>query len=308
MPMLLSPPFGAAPTAYWRLYFLGAEQGVVSISELKMSVLPGGADIVAGATSITANYNPGGSQAPGAIRDGSTGTTSYWYSNTALGAWLQFQFASPVSDIGEIIMTARNDSLWCRQAPTAFLIQKSYDSGSTWTTVSIVRGIGTWTQTLQRTLTPASFTPGTGKASAIAWLIDVTATQGTTTAVSLAEMAFATSAGGANLCTGGGPFHNMDGYVSGAFPPYKAFDGTLTGDSNTYISAGSVLGKFGYIFGTNPSVPTHLRLTARAQFFTGDSPANFTIKYTCDGLTYTTTDTITGQSFSLGETKTYSIT
>jgi hypothetical protein len=144
----------------------------------------------------------------------------------------------------------------------------------------------------------------TGRSNARLWGLDITASNNGTN-VGVAELEFATSSGGPDLCTGGLGWHQR------AFNATTEIGRQLFDDNNSTIWTAPWLSTFdtcrvGYLFASAPN-PTHCRVRARPSF-TSDSPNTFKIVWSDDGITWNTTNTITGEAgWSGSELRTYAI-
>jgi hypothetical protein len=117
----------------------------------------------------------------------------------------------------------------------------------------------------------------------------------------LAEVVFASTVGGATLCTGGTPL--CSGIVPG-FPASYAFDGVPTTVWADYGATGWI----GYHFASAVD-PVEVRLTARIDG-SGDwnaAPSSLRVDYSDDGTTWTSAGTYTASAWSAGQTQTFAV-
>jgi len=120
-------------------------------------------------------------------------------------------------------------------------------------------------------------------------------------AVFIAELEWASSAGGANLATGGTP-SNLSGTLTG--PIGQAFDGNTGTWANTSAD-NSDLTDYGYIF-ASAITPYEVRVQAGTSFFTV-APVGFTVQFSMDsGATWESYCIFTGiGTFTSAEKKTF---
>lgn len=124
---------------------------------------------------------------------------------------------------------------------------------------------------------------------------------------SVGEMEMAATAGGADQCVGGvaiesGHYPAGGGYT---FDAVNAFDGVLNGITNCWASNSSSSGWLGYIF-AEPTLVTEIRICPRTEG--SQSPRNFTIESSDDGITWNVEATYTSQtSWSMGTLTAYAV-
>lgn len=110
---------------------------------------------------------------------------------------------------------------------------------------------------------------------------------------SVAELEMADVASGANLCVGGFAIAG-DYYPSGSgrtFAPAQAFDGSFDDIVNSWAALNSTGGWIGYLF-TDPVVIAEVRICPRGEG--GQSPRDFTIESSDDGIAWTVEATYAG--------------
>jgi hypothetical protein len=308
--MLINPyRYAAGPGAgfarYWRIVGVGLDGGdsvtrsLTSIAEIEMASTPGGANI-AGSATWTASSTNGSGGALGDIKDGITATLGNYHAhNTASSEWWKGDFGSAVT-VREIRLYPRVS--FPQQTPTVVSVQASADN-STWFTLALWQASTPWGTSVQ-TITVGSTALPTGKANARLWGLDITESNNASN-VGFAELEFATSSGGTDLCTGGLGWHQR-ALDSTTYIGQELFD-----NDNSSLWNAPWLGVYdtcrvGYLFATAPN-PTHCRVRARASFMT-DSPKTFKIVWSDDGLTWNTTDTVTGATgWTASEQRTYTI-
>lgn len=287
--------------AYWRLATVGSDdQGGLGFSGLELASTPGGADFAPTATAITASHALP-SQDVSFLIDNNP--TSFWEADVNVkGRWVKLQFSSPQT-VAEVRIIPRTPSYFW-QTPTVFFIAGS-DDDVTWYTYAICIA-STWTTSTQ-SFAVGSTPLGTGKSNARVWGLDITANNSGFSNTAFAELIFASSIGGATLCTGGR--HFQDNSVSLTSPTEGPSNLLFDGNPGTiWNSGGGVPRWVGYAWATPPSTPVQMRLQARSNFL-GDTPRDFNIQWTDDGITYHTTDAITGETgWTANEVRGYTIT
>lgn len=112
---------------------------------------------------------------------------------------------------------------------------------------------------------------------------------------SIAELEMAATAGGVNQCTGGvaiasDHYPSTSGYT---FFPAQAFDGSFDHGTHSWAALNSGYGWIGYHF-ADPTVVTEVRICPRNDG--AQSPRNFTIEWSDDGITWTVEATYINQT------------
>lgn len=279
--------------------------GNFSVAELKF--YEAGVDVTSAGTAIgDVQFS---SQAPSLAFDGNNAT--YYASQYTDEAWVGYDFGSGVTrDIDRIDLRARSD--FDGQAPQCGQLYYS-QNGETWLPDWGFVSPTQWGLSELRTFIEGAVS---GK---YAWRIAMTARQGGggTTAIpyGLHEVQFRTVAGvpstNTNLVVGvaraSGVYTNNASYI-----PAKAFDGVVTGDSafvgeDTRGGSHDDVHWIGMFFPNGREV-AEIALTARTTY-EADSPSAFDIQYSEDhGITWVTTDTFSGLTWTSGEEKTFSVT
>lgn len=288
---------------FWRIVSVGLDSGDAAVrthnalAEIELALTTSGSNIAASATWTASSTQPTFNIS--AINDGVVSVGNAHAHNTASSEWWRAQFASPQA-IREVRLFPRLTFL--TQSPTVVSVQGSND-GTTWFTYALWRASLPWTTSSQAI--PVSATPLlTGRANALLWGLDITESNNATN-VGFAELEFATSSGGADLCTGGRGWHQR-ALDSSTFIGRQLFDDNNTTTWNAPWLSTYDTCRVGYLFATPPN-PTHCRVRARPSF-TGDSPKTFAIVWSNDGITWNTTDTITGATgWANSEVRTYAI-
>lgn len=276
-PFWEAPAVSAGPHEYWRLRPAGAEDEYMEITLIEMAATPGGANQCTGGTAVTSDWtNP--SQAFAGALDWAERFNTIGIDTT----WIGYQFTAPVS-VREIRLTAsptRPD-----RCPRVAFVDSS-DDGVTWTPRgwifdAAVYPAGSATKTFE--VLPLA----TSQATARFWGVDVYGNGGGWTTI--AELEFMTSAGGASLCVGGVAWGSRFRIGN---PTDYGFDGTNT--TAWQAGTGIVEGRLQYAFPSAPN-PTHMALQARSAFLT-DTPTDWRIQYTLDGITWTTVRDVSGET------------
>lgn len=124
------------------------------------------------------------------------------------------------------------------------------------------------------------------------WRVNVTSAN---SHCSIIELEMATSAGGANVCTGGTVIASGQ-YAGAQHDPAWAFDGILNNDGNTWASDTAQSGWLGYHFAA-PVWIDEMRIAGRV-VSARQSPRNFSLQWSDDGVTWYTTKSYTNQTFT----------
>ena len=124
------------------------------------------------------------------------------------------------------------------------------------------------------------------------WRVNITASN---SFCAVGEIEMAAVAGGADQCVGGTPiasgqYPNGSGYT---YDPANAFDGVLDGATSAWASASSASGWIGYLF-ASPVVVKSVRIAPRSS--PAQSPRDFTIEWSDDGVAWTVAATYTGRT------------
>lgn len=292
----------AAPIQHLRIYPLGAHLVEVGIAQIMLATSTGGANILTGSMGSSAS-----STRSGGTNDLLTGL-GHWAPTNLLGSWVQFDLLAPYR-LAELKIVARSAGFF-HQAPTAFMIATSASSGGPWSPRQIFSSHGAFTsngETKTFALDLSSALPNT-RSQARIWIIDVTDTNHTDGRVGLYEFGLRDVASGANV---------ISNLVNGAVvsePSYFAIDANdkishlCDGNNSTYFRtdparSGFELAKIGFCFNA-PRAPVELTLNEPGVL----APKDFTIRWSSDGLNFTTTDTITGQTGWTASTRVFAIT
>lgn len=285
----------AAVSTKWRIYInctelgFAAGNGNASIAECEMRASAGGADLCTGGTA-TASSTLSSNTASNAFAN--NGTTSVWTANSGDDEWLQYEFASPVT-IEEVYIQAANNDFGSGNSPVDFEVQ--YDSGggvfvTYWSALT-----GPFGMAEPRVFNRTDAAP-TGKRW---WRFYVTNLTGTAARLSCSEIEMRLTNGGADQCSGGYAFARA--HLS-TLVPAAAFanDGTTTFFAELSSTVPTYIG---YAFPADVDIE-EVTFRARGSFANNESPEDFKLQFGCGGV-WTDVVSITGQSFTDGETKTY---
>lgn len=286
----------AAPTSTkWRIYVTDteasttAEASNLQIAECEMRASAGGADLCTGGTA-TASSTSGGNAASNAFAN--DGTTTEWIALSGDDEWLQYEFGSAVT-IEEVYIQAASGANASKNSPVDFKIQ--YDSGGGvfvdyWTAVT-----GPFGRSEARVFNRTDAVP-TGKRWWRFWVTNLT---GTAARLSCSEITMALSMGGGDECSGGYAFARS--HLSTLSP-----DGAFANDGTTTFFAelnNTVPTWIGYAFSSDKDIE-EVTFQARGSFANNESPEDFKLQYGCGGV-WTDVHSVTAQSFTDGEIKTY---
>ena len=273
----LPPPSGGDPNtahSYWRVRVADANGGSgATISNLYLFSQAGGDDLATGGTAISSASATGGPASQAFDRD----PTTDWSGTDSTGAWVGYQFASPVvvRFIG-LVATASSGSLGA--TPADFSVQYS-DDGANWGTLWNVTGQGSWTTREVRYFTGPGFSyTGSLHGSRSKWRVRLISSN--SNAFSATEVQFRATPGGSNQASGGTPFatqnYNCSSSSGCSYSADKAFDGsTSTLWSSTTAAVDQVLQ---YTFASSVSVG-EVAWTARSDGFQGQSPTAGEVEY-----------------------------
>lgn len=288
---------------YWRIRptanSAGITNGDVRIQDIEFRTSAGGADVT-GSGTASANSNYSGETAANAF---DSVVRTYWRATLSTTQWIKYDFgAGQDKDIVEVAIAA--DAANPGNAPATFFIEWS-DDNTAWTTWGSYSGITGWYAGQRRTFQASGevSTP-TVPASARFWRIVATALQAgnTFTSMRIGEMQLRSSAGGADL-TGSGTAIGGTNQTGGL--PANAFDNNTTtefmsnADSNTWW--------LGYDFGSGVSHQIVEFVLQAEDTSATTAPTAFILQRSSDGHGWNTNDSYSGQSWTAGETKTFSI-
>jgi hypothetical protein len=296
-------PFGGASGSatlkaehvYWRIN-IAANNGRVNtqISEVQMFAAIGGANLLSGGTASASSQNSATYSAAKAC-DGDTATAWVTSNGAAAPSWWRYAFASPV-DVAAFSL--RLDSGGNDAFPKDFSLQYS-DDGTNWITVHSWAGQSTAGGVVQTYAVPQLpiATPGTH----YNWRLLIAATNGDSIA-GLSEIEMRAIAGGADQCTGGGPFSSDAANVD--FTAAYAFDNVSAGTAwNSHIFFPVHVG---YAF-PEPVVVRQLVLYGLSEAGLTKCPGDFAFQYSDDGTNWITVHSWSGVTWTGSETKTFAV-
>lgn len=138
--------------SYWRVqFFANSGGGVYGLADMEMRATPSGSNQTSGGTA-SASSTFSGLSAANAF-DGNSATVWGNASGVALGHWLKYAFASPVT-VAEIAIRSRNDASY-NQGPTYGIVQFS-DDNTNWTNAWNFSTTA-WTQNVLRAFTDPDY-------------------------------------------------------------------------------------------------------------------------------------------------------
>lgn len=272
---------------YWRLNATananGGASGNLALSEVELRESIGGADVTGSGTASASTTTEGS-----ASQAFDNNSSTYWAASAGSG-WLKYDFGVGQSkNIVEIAITSRAGGTWHIQAPRDFSLEWS-DDNSTWTPVfSRTYEVG-WGVAETR-----AFSAGSSSSEVRFWRIYITGRN--QTAISIAEIEFRTSLGGADTTTSGNAGQNIEGGGvsggSGYFAP-QAFDN----NASTFWYRYNEPVWIGHVWsgGSGPDV-VQFAITARNDTFSTQGPKDFELQSSTDGVTWTTVATVTNQT------------
>lgn len=283
---------GGLPHRYWRLY-VGKTygHGDTNVAEIELRESLGGADVT-GSGTPTASSTWGGLPVTNAFDN--SGSTIWGSSGGGFGGhWVSYDFgAGNGKDIVEFTWQTRSDG-FTSQAPLDLKLQWS-DDNSTWTDKLKVESIVPWTAGQTRTFNANDYSTQNGDRTF--WRLNITADNGSN-AVSMAELQFRTSVGGANQATGG------KGFVSVVYDSPVSAGNLFDGSTSTAWASSSASGIAGYRWASAKDI-AEIAITSRPSFPT-QAPKDFTVEY-WNGSSFVTAMTVTGSSgWSSGETRSF---
>lgn len=204
----------------WRLVTLSTDTSSCSIGELELASSIGGANIATGGTVNVINGSGGVGLFDGNLATfGAAATQSH-------DRWaIEYLLPSPAL-VAEFRVRARSTLSGWLEAPKAAFTQTSQDSGATWRSVTLFGNSADWTSGETRAIAVGSSTvsTGLGRSNARAWRCRITSVNGGVPPM-VGELAFAASAGGANICTDGVAFASSCSSFTDRHPR-AAFDGS----------------------------------------------------------------------------------
>lgn len=289
----------AAGHRYWRLSFTAVQSDTeLAIADVELRTAAGGADVT-GSGTATAQNAIAGTSAAGAFDNSAVA----WWGAPNPNHWLKYDFGSGnAKDIVEFTIAANSMP---GRAPKSWTVEWS-DDDSAWTTWATYTSVTGWAAGQRRTFNASGETTTPTVASACRyWRIVVTAVDGGSEN-SFAEMAWRTSAGGANQTGGAGS--SLDGSIApfSGQEAAKAYDGSASTWWGT-ILAGAPWHLYDFSAGVTKAI-TEVAITARNDASYNRAPKDFLIQRSEDGVGWATTLTVTGSTgWASGETRTFSI-
>ena len=203
-------PFTLTAHEWWRFKAAGCAGNTNwEMGEIEIAASAGGVDQCTGGTA-SASSN---SASAGNAFDNSLSTG--WGSTFSLNSWIVYHFTAPVV-AGEVRLTRQASG--ASSTPIGLELEYSDDGTNWFHFCSFVDT--TWTNSQTRTWT---FSTSLANSSTTWRNVTFLNTNSSNGHIDIAEAAFASSAGGSNLATGGTPSYN--GIDGGTYPATAAFDG-----------------------------------------------------------------------------------
>jgi hypothetical protein len=220
--------------------------------------------------------------------DNNTGTN--WESSSGTSTYIACQFTS-AKDIVEYVLKA---GTYLSECPVQWEVQAS-DDGSTWATVAIERSI-TWSAGETKTF---AIHASSTAVPAFYWRLNISATNySSNTYCAISEFELHTSVGGAQAASGG--------FVSASteqnYPGANAFDSNTSTYWETHDDVPFWLR---YQFSSAANI---VEYSIRSSVHTTETPKDWTLEHSGDGVNWTVADTRSGQSsWSSGEVRTFTL-
>lgn len=284
----------SASRIYWRILELdnyGDATGI-TVGDIAMRSAPGGANILTGGTASASKISAGGSV--GSAYDGSF--ANFWFADSApTNQWFQYQFPSAIEVVEIALGQGTSVVNPFTRMPKNGKLQKSSD-GATWEDVFTFQVPGAFVLGKYYSFPETPAAAGYHRA----WRLSLTGTSGGS---ELSDIEFRATAGGADQ-TAAVPIG--DGNASGrgitssqgaGAEVYRLYDGSAA----TYWFSGSNNQWAGYVF-PDPVKVEELSIIGPKNV-ASRSGTGFLLQYSDDLVTWTTQKTVTGLSWSIGETK-----
>lgn len=276
-------PVGGEGHLHWRLYWPNDALQYNEVGGLEMYDELGGANVCTGGTPY-ASSSFSGYPVTNAF-DGSA-TTAWAPGDNNVPCWLAYEFASPKAIVQAKVIKSSGGN-----TPGPFKIQWS-DDGENWTDASPLLAVRRWLSTG----VAQKFAVGFDLKSY--WRIYVTANNGSGY-TTISEVELRGSVGGADLTEPSGASRDDSNF--GGFDSTYAFNNST---ADYWVSSGGLPHWIWYAFGEHVDVA---EVSMRNWSNTSESPGNFKIQSSPDGFTWTDELTVTGETWSSNQTKTYTI-
>jgi hypothetical protein len=277
---------------YWRFVFLDNQvnTGNICAAEIQLRGTVGGADLT-GSGTATDNGNIGGGYVAANAFDNSASTM--WNSGYTGNNIVQYDFGSAVT-IAEYTIATRNDG-YLNDSPQTWRLEYSSDA-TNWSVAHVADGQTSWSLGQVRTFALEAL----GAYPAF-WRLNVSASG--SGALTVAEMQLRASAGGANVATLANGLASASAFSSDYYPR-KAFD---QNGSTFFNKQSPIPASVQMQFNVGRKVKEYA-ITARSDGFFTDSPKDWALEYSYDGVSWVTADTQTNQTgWTAGETRVFSM-
>lgn len=273
-----------AAHTWWRVVVTATNGDTYArIGELALKSVVGGTNLCTGGTIYkSTEFATSGDNSAAAAFDNNPATA--WAGTTPAPA-IGYNLTA-AADIVQVVITARNDSFGPSGAPQSFNVEYS-DNGTAWTLAWQIANQTAWTAGEVRAFVSPPPPPAGSHAW---WRINVSANNGSTTA-QFAELQFRQTAG-TSVYPSGGTAAASSVYAAG-YEADKLFDNNLT---TTWSSNAAPPQWVNYHYGT-PVLVVQVMMTAlNNASFTNQTPKDFTVEFSDDGVTWTTLWSVTGQT------------
>lgn len=295
----------ALPATHWRIVPLAAAGGRIRFGEIEMASSPGGADLTTGGTVIHSGFTQQDFAFDGNLANA-------FAAQDWLGVWIGYVFASPVLikevRIGQAVTPLAENM-------RAGVVQQSLDGGTTWRTVQWICDTTAWTVVgSSRSYAVGSSVIPNSRGLARAWRILATENVGAAVnTYECGEIAFASTASGASVLTGGVPLHSCEIATAFGSDILNCFDG-LTGASSGLMRTSGLSSArdfaFGYVFPTTAPVVAEARWTCTTSNAPDlpRLPRDGLIQWSSNGATWNTAGSFAGGgAWTNGETRAWAV-
>ena len=289
--LLNSYRFGGGLGTSWRVRVLASVDGYVWIRELEMALSISGATVCTGGTPIESGHL--GSSVPSYAFDG--GANAWVSGGPEAGPrntqWIGYRFPVAIRP-AEISITGHSVP---GDAPYACVLERSNDE-ILWTPVAVFSRSTAWTayERMSWPVPPVDVADDISQARG--WRMHVTALCGGSRII-CNELVFASSVGGASLCNPYGGASSVVIANAGAALVANAFD---TNTATAWQSPSSSFAGDDYIenWADTPYIPAEMRY--RGSTANTQSPADFTIQWSSNGVDYHVYRTFSGYTTGWG--------
>lgn len=271
-----------------------------ALATLEMSLLPGGADLTSGRTTLCSSNVTNSTN----IHDGSTFTYANQPETNMLPVFFGASFAAPVLPTA-FRLKARSDEASVNQAPRLILVRRSIDGGTTWIPVEWF-STSSWTNGEEKEFVLSGAPIDLTRTGAYLWRVYMTAFGSGSNQVEMRRLSMCATSGGANLLgsTNIPIAQHTRNYANGTGYDAQA----LIGIGNWWYSHTIAGDKWvGGAFAA-PQDLAEIAITAQngtdgnSQFATA-----FDFQWSADGENWTTTDSYSSQTFVNFQQRVYTV-